>query len=199
MKKILDLDKALTFIVFIVLFYSCTPNKLKRMNYKFNFRSSHHQFYIADKLSETDTDSDQFWTEDAYEDEMAIGNGIIGVGTRSYSSVQGDLTILDRPAQDNNFQAYDHVVEGGVSINSGILQVLNCPDSNLELEIPIPPNTYRVRIYSSNFKSVIDDDGDDYYKMEIWPSDDMKRRVLKRYERINPDKNEITSKPDSLK
>jgi hypothetical protein len=43
------------------------------------------------------------------------------------------------------------------------------------------PSTYRVRIYSSNLNTVDGDEGDDYYKVEVWPSVYKERIVLKKH------------------
>ena len=55
------------------------------------------------------------------------------------------------------------------------------PDFNSELEIQLRPGKYRIRVYSSNLSTVLGDEGDDFYKIEIWPSEAMESKVLKRY------------------
>jgi hypothetical protein len=151
------------------------------MTHHLEFYSSHHQFYIADKSSDFATDSSNFWTQSAFDDGLAMEAGVLGIGTESYGSVKAELSILDAENITTDFEAYDHIVEAGIDVNSRILQVLSCPDSSVELELAIKPGRYRVRIYSANLASVIDDDGEDYYKIELWPSDMMERNVLKRY------------------
>lgn len=151
------------------------------MTHHLEFYSSHHQFYITDKSSDFATDSSNFWTQSAFDDRLAMEAGVLGIGTESYGSVRAELSILDAESITSDFDAYDQVVEAGIDVNSGVPQVLNCPDSSVELELAIKPARYRVRIYSANFASVIDDDGEDHYKVELWPSDKMERNVLKRY------------------
>jgi hypothetical protein len=51
----------------------------------------------------------------------------------------------------------------------------------VELEMIVKPGAYRVRVYSSNLVSVEGDEGDDYYKIEVWPDVQMERKVLKQY------------------
>jgi len=73
-------------------------------------------------------------------------------------------------------------VEGGLEIRSGILQVQDCLSSEVELEVKVNPGKYRVRIYSLNLDSVAgNDEGDDHYKIEIWPDVNMERTILKQY------------------
>ena len=151
------------------------------MKYKFNFYTQYHQFYLCDKTSLKNTDSNDFWTTEATDDRMAIKSDIIGVGTECYGTIRGELNVLDSVNNQFDTSKFDHIVEGGVEIKSGILQILDCPNSNVELEVKIKPGTYRIRVYSSNLSSVIGDEGDDYYKIEIWPNRNMARKVLKKY------------------
>jgi hypothetical protein len=154
------------------------------MKFKLNFYTEYCQFYIADKISQRDTGSVDFWSDEAYADRLAIEDGILGVGTECYGPVKGELIMLD--VINNEFMAdhYDHIVEAGLELKSGTVQIIGCPTSEVELEFKIAPGMYRVRIYSSNLKSVDGDEGDDYYKIELWPDKNIERKVLKRYTRI---------------
>jgi len=151
------------------------------MHYSLNFYTSYNQFYLYDKHSVGATDSNNFWTQEAFEQRLAIEEGIIGVGTECYGPVKGELTVLAAP--NNNFdpELYDHIVEGSIEIRSGVLQVLECPSSTVELEVAVEPGTYRIRAYSSNLQSVEGDEGDDYYIIEIWRAPFNTRTVLKQY------------------
>lgn len=149
--------------------------------YKLDFYTSYGQFYIADKDSLQQTASDRFWTEEASKDRLAVEEGILGVWTACYGPVKAQLNV--RQAENSTFDLskYDHIVEAGLRIQSGFLQVIDCPFSNVELEINIPAGNYRVRVYSSNLDSVVGDEGDDFYEIEVWPGDNLDRTVLKRY------------------
>lgn len=151
------------------------------MKYPLDFYTTHNQFYIYDKDSPGDTASDNFWTAEAFDDRLAIENGILGVGLECYGQVKAEVEILNRFNENIILADYDHVVEGGIIIKSGFIQILDCPDSSVQLELPVEPGAYRVRIYSSNLASVDGDNGDDFYRIEIWPDSDLKRTVLKRY------------------
>jgi hypothetical protein len=153
------------------------------MKYPLDFYTQYGQFYICDKDSENDTGKDSFWTSDAFNDRLAIGTGVLGIGTECYGPVKGELEILDFSRTITDLDEYDHVVEGDLEINSGVIQILDCPNSIVELELTVPPGNYRVRIYSSNLASVEGDEGDDFYKIEIWRGLSTERKVFKRYNR----------------
>lgn len=152
-------------------------------SYKLSFNTQYNQFYIRDKSSPGRTDSEMFWTDEAYKERLAIEEGIVGVGTECYGHVRAEIILLDKKLAYDANKTYDHVVEGGLEIKSDVLQILDCPNSNVEKEFKIRPGRYRVRVYSSNLASVDDDEekGQDYYKIEIWPDGDIKRKVLKQW------------------
>ena len=155
------------------------------MKHSFEFQTSYNQFYIEDALHKTEIDDD-FWSESTFNSRLAHGNGILGVGTYGYGNIKGEIEVLHIPSFMIDFADYDHVVEGGIVLQSGELQILDCPFSNVELTLNVNPGKYRVRIYGSNFASVEEPDlwndtDNDYYKIEIWPSNDMQIKVLKQW------------------
>lgn len=150
------------------------------MKFPFDFYTQYSQFYLADKISEKNTQGD-FWNKDAYRDRLAINEGIIGVGTECYGPVKGELNVLEKRNTDADFSKYDHVVEGSIEIISGTLQILDCPNSDIHLEINLLPGWHTVRISSENLESVDGDEGDDFYTIEIWPENQIDRSVLKRF------------------
>lgn len=153
------------------------------MEYKLNFTTSYQQFYLADKLYQGNIGSDNFWTDESHDDRLAIEKDVLGIRTESYGTIKGELIVLDKANNEVDYNLYDHVVEGGLEIKSGIFQILDCPNNSVELEVNLIPGNYRARIYSSNLSSVVDEDevGDDYYKIEIWKDDNKERKVLKKY------------------
>lgn len=151
------------------------------MSFSLDFYTSHNQFYIFDKASGGNTDSDRFWTEEAYNDRLAIEDGILGIGTECYGPIKGEVVILSARNEQIDFDLYDHIVEGGIEIKSGTIQILDCPSSEVHLELSVKPDFYRARIYSINLASVDGDEGEDSYKIEIWPASEMERKVLKRF------------------
>ncbi|MBC9811536.1 hypothetical protein H9Y05_03525 [Crocinitomicaceae bacterium CZZ-1] len=50
-------------------------------------------------------------------------------------------------------------------------------DSSIEFELNVIPGFYKFRIYG--FDRAIDDDGNDYYRIEIWSDRNTERKVLK--------------------
>lgn len=169
------------FCSIVQLPFTCKKDDI--MKYNVNFDTQYNQFYIADLMASKKTDDVNFWSAEAYEDRLAMSSGIVGVGTECYGTIKGELVLLDSPNNNSQANNYDHIVEGGLQIKSGYLEVLDCPTNTKYLKVKVASGTYRVRIYSSNLKSVDGDKGNDFYKIEIWPDDDLTRKVIKRYDK----------------
>ncbi|WP_426670746.1 hypothetical protein ACPPVU_05830 [Mucilaginibacter sp. McL0603] len=153
------------------------------MKYQLDFNTAYNQFYIVDGTKNGDTASANFWTNDAFQDRLAIEEWVLGVGIESYGHVKAELQLLNSPTKEIDFSKYDHIVEGGIKISSGLLQIIDCPNSEIALSVLIEPGNYRVRVYSMALDGVDtdEDEGDDHYLIEIWPDQNMARTVLKRY------------------
>ena len=151
------------------------------MKHNLEFDTQYNQFYLFDKNSSFNTNSTEFWTDEAYIDRIAIEVGVLGIGTECYGPVKADLIIRETANENFDLKDFDHIVEAGLKINSGTLQILDCPNSSVEFEIELEPGEYKARIYSSNLASVDGDEGNDFYNIEIWPENDNRKNVLKRY------------------
>jgi len=150
--------------------------------YPLDFYTEYSQFYLSDKGASEHIPSWEFWSDDASYDRLAMEKSTLGVMTECYGPVKGKLIVIDNENQNVNLDDYDHVVEAGLYIPSGILQVVDCPNYHVECEVQLTLGIYRARVYSSNLASVDGDEGDDYYTIEIWPDNITERKVLKRYQ-----------------
>jgi len=173
-------------VLLILFFLDCRDTK-KIMNqtaaYKFDFYTQYNQFYLTDKNSPQQTDADGFWNKNAFNERLAVEEGILGVGTESYGHIRGELFVLNEENKKADYGKYDHIVEAGLEIKSGKLQILDCPNSEIEMEIHLKPGSYCVRVYSSNLagSDIDEDEGKDRYRIEIWPGQCNDRIVLKQH------------------
>ena len=178
--------KKILILLSLILLCQCHPYKKTNMKQKFNFYTQYNQFYLEDKEKKENTNSGDFWSDEAFNAKLEMVYGIVAIGTHSYGNIKGEIEILDKPVENIDFKLYDHIVEGGINVESGELQILDCPTSSVELELKVKPGKYRVRIYGSNFASVKETDlahdtDNDFYKIEMWPDNNMERKVLKQY------------------
>ncbi|TPE42116.1 hypothetical protein [Pontibacter mangrovi] len=149
---------------------------------KLDFYTPYRQFYIIDRNPSGSTDSENFWTDAASNRRLAVEDGVLGVGTECYGPVEGEIEFLNISPNVNDFAKYDHVVEGDLEVRSGVLQIIDCPTGAVKFEKIVKPGNYRVRVYSINLDSVdSEDEGDDYYRIEVWQGKPEGVKLYKEY------------------
>jgi hypothetical protein len=171
-------------LLFLVILQSCFNYKINhKMKYNLDFYTQYNNFDICSDNNAISALSTSAFSDTAYNDRLYVLKNLLIVRTESYGHIKGELAILDSANSEINYNKYDHIVEGGIEVKSGVLQVHDCPFSTIKLEIKIKPGTYRVRIYCSNMVGFDndEDEGNDFYEIEIWPDTNMERKVLKQY------------------
>jgi hypothetical protein len=96
-------------------------------------------------------------------------------------SVPVALTIhADEPEDD--FHEWDLVNECSFTVCSGRIAILGCTDALPEAaRISLAPGPYRLRVSYSGLDSLSEDglDGDDFYRLQLWPAPLAGSRTLK--------------------
>jgi hypothetical protein len=156
------------------------------MTTKLRFTTSHSMFYLVDKNhSPMEHLFSYSFVSNIDSRLLNLNDFAIAIITSSYTHIKGELKILEKPNNAYNPDLYDHIVESCINVESGVIKLLDAPDALFILEKRIPPGRYRIRVYSSNLDSVIDEDAKskDYYKIEMWLDNNLDRKVLKWYHR----------------
>lgn len=148
--------------------------------YSFTLFADYYQFYLQDEGADGGLPGGR--NEQATKDLLAVAPGTISVGTVRNMDVPVEIEIRDsEPAGDSD--EWGHVTECGIEIPSGRIVVAGCMDYFPEAaRISATAGSYRARIYYGNLDSLSEDglDGDDHYKITLWPSEDSSVRVVKR-------------------
>lgn len=152
------------------------------MKTKLKFITDYRQFYLCDKEANGNTGSENFWSETAFADKLAVEDGVLGIGIENDEGVvKCEIEILSDKSMLEDFNNFDHVVEASLKIHSGILQILDCPHAEVEMETELENGEYRVRVYSSDLESAYEENPKDSYKIEMWKEAYSERTVLKRF------------------
>jgi uncharacterized damage-inducible protein DinB len=149
-------------------------------SHSLHFFTEYYQFYVVDKSSPYKTDSDRFWTTEANEDRMAVEENLLGISVAKYAKIDVTVNLHDTKPKDN-FESYDHIVEASIALPTGVLQIKNCTDNEIQLELRLTPGIYTVRSCSAQLSTVEGDEGNDFYVLDIYPSDTRERTVLKKF------------------
>ncbi|HEX3780320.1 MAG TPA: hypothetical protein VHX38_11680 [Pseudonocardiaceae bacterium] len=121
-------------------------------------------------------------------DLIAAAPGAVIVGTARRMEVPVNVCLCPE-VQEGPEDTWDHVAEASIRTDTGIIHLVgdaSNPDDDISLTIP--PGTYRVRVCSSGFDTLSEDglDGDDQYRLVLWPAAAQPARVVKRYPKELP-------------
>src|SRR5579863_3707990 len=120
--------------------------------HEINLFADYYQFYLQDEPANGDLST--AWTNEAVARLLAVGPGVVGVGTVRNTNVPVTVSILgaEPPVE---LGAFDHVVECSLSVESGRIVVAGCTDYFPDaLRIEAPPGMYRVRVGYSALDSL---------------------------------------------
>jgi hypothetical protein len=143
------------------------------------FFTEYYQFYVLDKDTNSTTDSPDFWNDEAGTRKLAIAEGLLGVTVAKYAEIKVEVRVLNAEPILDSYA--DHVVETSLNLQSGILQIQSCTDSEVQLELKLSKGKYQIRISSFKLYTVKNDEGDDYYVVEIWEGTPNETIILKEY------------------
>jgi hypothetical protein len=147
--------------------------------------ASHHQFYVQDSEPSGSSDDSTFWTKEACKNRLAIGDGLIGIGTGTYDFVKVRVEQHDaEPPVD--LDQWDHVTESGLQIRTKFVLIMGCL-SQSGLFFQVKPGHYRVRACHANLaesEQEVPNDWkggfQDWYLIQFWPSKPLRAKILKR-------------------
>ena len=147
--------------------------------HSFKLFADYHQFYLQDEASRGIDGT--AWDAAAVQNRIAVMQDAFAVSTARDMEVPVHVLIADQaPALD--LAAWDHVVAFSINAPSGRLAILGCTDylpDAARLDVPAGP--LRVRVLLAGLDSLSEDglEGDDRYRVELWPGDPVALEVLK--------------------
>ena len=121
------------------------------------------------------------WTEEAVKRLLALTPGTIGVGTVRNTLVPVDVEVRDSSPNEDP-EMWDQLNECSIEVPSGRIVVAGCTDYFPEaVRLAVPPDTYRARICYGDLDTLSQDglEGNDHYKVVLWPSPPGDMRILK--------------------
>ena len=83
---------------------------------------------------------------------------------------------------DLDLDAWDHVAEASLDLPSGRLEIHECTGGSIDV-LAVLAGMYRVRSYHGGLGTLSEDrfDGDDHYRVVLWPAPFANLAVLKQY------------------
>lgn len=152
---------------------------LSMSEYQYEIFADYFQINLEDEQFAIDTID---WNEEAIENMFAVGDRMMTMGTARNMDVPVTVEVRD-DAPEEGLSSWDHVVEGSMEISSGCLIIRGCTDlPETSPHISLTAGWYRLRIYYGGLDKLSDDrlDGDDCYKIVLWPAAYAEPQILKR-------------------
>ncbi len=151
--------------------------------YKFQVMADGQRLYLHDGDFDFDAadDIEDLWTEAALRRKLMVANGLIGVATARSLYVPVEVEVRRDPP-DENLSRWDAVVESGILVLSGDLFVSGSAFLSDE-QLEVAPGCYLARVYYGGLGTVTSDlEGDDHYKVALWPVFRYSVQILKRWQ-----------------
>lgn len=151
--------------------------------------ADYNSFELTDSAA-TDRFASLDWIEDWIEqlvvDQIATGDGIVGIGTGRRMTVPVLIDVLDGPP-DLDPADYDHVTEASLT-TSGTIIVSKQEYGPDAPRLRVAPGTYRLRVFTRGLATLDPHGtrGDDVYEVVLWPGEPCAPRVIKRYPGLFP-------------
>lgn len=149
------------------------------MKRSYSVFANYHQFYLWDKEIAPDAPTD--YTDADVESRIKAAPNVVVIQPERNMSVSVELEIV--PCEpETEFEPWDHIAEASLELPSGQLEIHECTGGPID-RINLKPGTYRVRTYYGSLSEISDDglDGNDHYKLVLWPARSASVLVLKQF------------------
>lgn len=150
-------------------------NMIKR----YSIFADYHQFYLWDHGASPDAPTD--YTEADTVRRIKAGPFVVVIQPERNMEVPVEIEIRDGPP-DLDLHAWDHVAETSLALPSGKLEIHECTGGSIDI-LTVSAGTYRVRAHYGGLGTLSEDglDGNDHYRIVLWPAPFANLAVLKHY------------------
>jgi hypothetical protein len=142
--------------------------------------ADYHQFYVWD--AGTDPCAPEDYSDEDVARMVKVAENVVVVQPVRQMAVSVTVTLSEI---DPGVVAadWDHIVECSLRLPTGHLQVHECTGGAV-LDDYITPGDYRVRVLFGSLDSLSEDglDGNDVYRVDLWPAPAIPLRVAKQWE-----------------
>lgn len=147
---------------------------------RYEILANYHQFYLRDHG--TSPDAPVAYDAVDVARRLKSAPGILVLMPERDMRVPVTLECLEE-APPPDLEAWDHVVEASLDLPSGRLEILECVGDAVDV-LTLAPGPYRVRFHCGGLGTLSPDrlDGEDHYRVLLWPATPAGEVVLKAYE-----------------
>lgn len=147
---------------------------------KLEIFADYNQVYLHDQLSEADFSDN--WNNEELKSMAVVADGAIGIATARNMDVPVEVLVCEHETETSlDIDASDHAVSCGIEVRSGTLVVRGPSDYLPDAKrIRVNPGYYVVHILYKGLNTLSEDglEGDDHYKIVLWPSETLEEFKL---------------------
>jgi hypothetical protein len=139
--------------------------------------ADYHQFYLWDPAKTTEAPTD--YSDADVKRRIKAGRHVVVIQPERDMSVPVEIEIHD---VEPPFEAeeWDHIAEASLHLESGQFQVHQCTLGPVA-DFAVAPGWYRVRSFHGGLGTVDGLEGDDYYRVVLWPAPPSDISVIKQW------------------
>ena len=153
---------------------------MENQQHSLDLFADYFQFYVCDGDFQTDTAT--LWDDTTTDRMLAVGPGLIAVGTARNMDVPLSLEVFSsEPVSD--ISDWDQVIECALALPSGTVIAFGCTDVQDDAErFQVDPGSYLARVSYGNLADLSDNglEGNDRYRVQLWPGKTDGVTVVKR-------------------
>ncbi len=131
--------------------------------------ASYYQFYLQDAQSAENQEN--ICNDENFQKSLGVGNQMLVINTARYADVDVSLTLY-KAEPKLELEEAEKINDCSLSITS-ILKLGNEVSADWT-SYEIEHGIYRVRILYKNLSSVVGDEGNDSYEIQMWRDTEMK-------------------------
>ena len=141
--------------------------------------ADYHQFYLWDKGMAPEAPTE--YSEQDVRYRIKTGMHVVVIQPERNLTVPVAIEVHDSEP-GCSLDRWDHVAEASLHLPTGALQVESCTGGSIT-EFEVVPGWYRVRSFHANLTSISIDglEGEDTYKVVVWPAPCSPTKVLKQF------------------
>jgi hypothetical protein len=141
--------------------------------------ADYHQFYLADGGTQWSAPVD--WSDDDLQNGGKATDSVVAVAPARNMNVPVEVEVFDE-VQAVELQEFDHVFSCSLLLPTGHLQLHECTGPE-RLYLSVPSGQYVVVVLFRGLAIISDDglEGEDSYKVMLWPAAHQKFSVLKQW------------------
>jgi hypothetical protein len=146
--------------------------------------ADYHQFYLWDRGMNPNAPED--YTDDDVQRRIKTGAHVVVIQPERSMDVHVEVEIHDTEPEHDSGQ-WDHVAEASLHLPTGHLEVEECTGGTVA-EFRVNAGWYRVRSFHGGLDTINASglEGNDYYRVILWPAPADECRVLKQWKLDRP-------------